>query len=65
LAERDINFIEKTVTTNDPRRLMKTGYSLSFINGKLARNLKDITKGDTVTTQLADGQFTSEVKEVK
>ena len=56
---------EKIIRLNDPNRLMQLGYSLSYVNGKLARGVKDVLTGNTVTTHLADGQFTSEVKTVQ
>jgi len=60
-----IPVLERAITTNDPRRNMRLGYSLSYVNGKLARNIADVTVGETMITLLADGQFTSEVKEVE
>ncbi len=55
---------QRTITLNDPRRTMRLGYSLSYANGKLARNVSDVSTGSLVTTQLSDGEFTSIVKEV-
>jgi exodeoxyribonuclease VII large subunit len=64
-ARRSMNVLEKTVAANDPKRNMRLGYSLSFINGKLARQISDVAIGQIITTQLTDGEFTSEIKGVK
>ena len=57
--------LERVVSTNDPKRNMRLGYSLSYTNGKLIRTTADITTGETITTQLIDGQFTSQVNGVE
>ena len=56
---------EKVIRLNDPKRLMQLGYSLSYTHGKLVRGVKDVAAGNAITTHLADGQFTSEVKTVQ
>ncbi len=57
--------IEKSVRLSDPSHNLKLGYSLSYLNGKLARSVKDVNTGDITETHLSDGSFTSEVKNVK
>jgi exodeoxyribonuclease VII large subunit len=64
-ASQNLSALTKTVNLNDPKRNMRLGYSLSYTGGKLVRNVKDVRPGQTLTTQLADGEFTSEVKRVK
>lgn len=64
-AKRTLPSLEKQITAHDPKRRLKQGYSLSFVNGKLLRGVADIAIGETVTTQLADGEFTSLIKEVQ
>lgn len=57
--------IEQSLKTKDPRHNIRLGYSLSYVDGKLARSIADVTTGQVITTQLVDGQFTSEVKAVE
>lgn len=64
-AKQLLPSLERVVSTNDPKRTMRLGYSLSYSNGKLIRAKADIAPGETVTTTLLDGQFTSEVKRVE
>lgn len=64
-ASKDLPVFERAIKNNDPMRNIKLGYSLSYVNGKLARHTTDIARGEIITTKLLDGEFTSEVKEVR
>lgn len=64
-ASKELPVFERAIKNNDPMRNIKLGYSLSYANGKLARRTADIAKGEIITTKLLDGEFTSEVKEVR
>ncbi len=64
-VSKELPVLERAIKNNDPMRNIKLGYSLSYVNGKLARRTADITTGELITTKLLDGEFTSEVKEVK
>lgn len=64
-TQESLVLIEKSVRLSDPSHNLKLGYSLSYINGKLARSVKDVSVGDSTETHLSDGSFTSEVKNVK
>ena len=64
-TQESLVLIEKSVRLSDPSHNLKLGYSLSYINGKLARSVKDVSIGDSTETHLSDGSFTSEVKNVK
>lgn len=63
-SSKSIPLLERAVHTNDPRRNIKLGYSLSYVNGKLARSVSDVAVGQEIVTHLHDGEFKSEVKEV-
>lgn len=64
-TQESLVLIEKSVRLSDPSHNLKLGYSLSYINGKLARSVKDVSIGDSTETHLSDGSFTSDVKNVK
>lgn len=57
--------IERSIRLSDPSHNLRLGYSLSYVNGKLARSIKDIKVGEVTETHLSDGTFISEVKDVK
>jgi exodeoxyribonuclease VII large subunit len=56
--------VEQNIKTHDPARNLKLGYSLSYVNGKLVRSVKDLVVGEEAEIRLSDGSFTSEIKKV-
>lgn len=64
-SDKRLKEFERSIGFNDPARNLRLGYSLSYVNGKLARHLSDVTVGDNLNTRLADGDLISEVKELK
>lgn len=64
LVNQALREIEKNIKLSDPSRNLKLGYSLTYSNGKLIRSIKDVSVGEVVNTQMHDGDFTSEIKNV-
>ncbi|MFA6797586.1 MAG: exodeoxyribonuclease VII large subunit [Candidatus Paceibacterota bacterium] len=64
LDELLISF-EKQLTSNDPKRQLKLGYSIVTKNGRILKNTSQIKKGDVVSVGLSDGTFDSEIKFIK
>jgi exodeoxyribonuclease VII large subunit len=56
--------VEQNIKTHDPARNLKLGYSLSYLNGKLVRSVKDLFIGEEAEIMLHDGSFTSEIKKI-
>ena len=61
-ANEKLNFLEHRLTLNDPRTILKRGYSISRINGKVVTNDLETNDGDIMETLLYDGMVTSVVK---
>ena len=57
-----LNFLEHRLTLNDPRTILKRGYSITRINGKVVTNDLETNDGDIMETLLYDGKVTSVVK---
>jgi len=64
IRERIKNFEDK-LKIHDPERQLKLGYSLVSAGGKIVRSVKQVKAGDKVTTKISDGEFDSEIKEIK
>ncbi|RYX79157.1 exodeoxyribonuclease VII large subunit [bacterium] len=64
-AVTTLDSLKRSIKAQDPERNLKLGYSLSYINGGLARSIADVKPGDILSTKLANGSFESEVKEIK
>ncbi len=56
---------DKSIRVVDPAYNLRLGYSLSYVNGTVVRKVSDVMIGAIITTQLADGSFTAEVKSLK
>ncbi len=63
---RDINFYKLSLSAFDPIRQMKRGYAIvRSEGGKTVRSIEDIVNGQTLTTQIGNGTFLSEVLAIK
>ncbi len=56
-----LSMLGKEADLQDPARILKKGYSITFYQGKVLKNSKDVHPGEDVTTQLASGDFNSRV----
>jgi exodeoxyribonuclease VII large subunit len=65
MAATELTTYEKSIRTADPAHNLRLGYSLSYVNGAVVRNVREVTPGTIVTTHVVDGSFTSEVKGIK
>lgn len=57
-----LQLLEEKIKNSDPQRILESGYSLTFKNGKAVINAFDVKKGDILETRLAHGKITSIVK---
>lgn len=53
---------QKQISSNDPKRQLRLGYSIVMKDGKILKNASQIQKGDIVSVGLSNGSFDSEVK---
>ena len=61
-ANEKLSFLEHRLTLNDPRTILKRGYSITRINGKVVTNDLETNDGDIMETLLYDGKVTSVIK---
>ena len=54
---------EKTIALHSPERIYRMGYSLTTINGKVVKSIRDVKAGEELLTHTVDGVIRSEVKE--
>ncbi|MBQ4475534.1 MAG: hypothetical protein II935_05005, partial [Bacteroidales bacterium] len=57
-AHEKLSFLEHRLTLNDPRTILKRGYSITRINGKVVTNDLETNEGDIMETLLYDGKVT-------
>jgi exodeoxyribonuclease VII large subunit len=56
-----ISLVENKINSLSPLNLLKRGYSITVIDSKRVTSVKEVQKGNKVTTILTDGSFTSEI----
>lgn len=62
-AERHrIEMLEQKAKALNPELLLKRGYSITLYNGKALKDTSMLKNGDTITTRLAKGTFSSTVR---
>ncbi|MFQ5901999.1 MAG: exodeoxyribonuclease VII large subunit [Thermodesulfobacteriota bacterium] len=63
--EQSLKNIEQAVRLLDPVNVLKRGYSITSLNGKILRSIENINKGDIIQTRLNKGLITSAVNFLK
>jgi exodeoxyribonuclease VII large subunit len=59
--KRLVEFNEQYIRLVSPENVLKRGYSLTFKNGKIVKRAAELTVGDEITIQFADGEKTGRV----
>ena len=57
------NIIDKLNLVN-PLNILKRGFSLTYLDNKIVKSVKDVNKGNNINIKLNDGVITASVKEV-
>ncbi|MCX6332843.1 MAG: exodeoxyribonuclease VII large subunit [Bacteroidia bacterium] len=53
--------LENTLGILDPKNVLKRGYSITTLNGKLVKSAGDVKNEDVIETQIRDGKIRSKV----
>ena len=57
-----LNLHEKTNSLLNPENILKKGYSITYCNGKVLKDAKDLKSGDQISTKLDQGTVESVVR---
>ncbi|MFA8433626.1 MAG: exodeoxyribonuclease VII large subunit [Marinifilaceae bacterium] len=63
--EHKLQLFEQTIKYVNPINILKKGYSLTLKNGKLVRDLAQLSLDDEIETHLASGKIISRVKSLE
>ena len=62
----EVEKYSKQLEILNPKAVLSRGYSISLSkNGKPIKSVKDLKKDDEIITVVEDGEFLSQVKEIK
>lgn len=56
-----VNTLSESLNILDPGNVLKRGYSITTLKGKIIKSINEVREGEIVTTQISDGEFSSKV----
>ena len=63
--QREMQIVKKNVHHLKPEQVLKRGYSITRFKGKAVTQTKALKKGDSLETQLYDGQVSTTINDIK
>ena len=63
--KKNLSSIQEKLRLVDPQNILKRGYSLTMLNGKIVKSVKQLKEGDLLETRLSDGKVESTVDNKK
>lgn len=57
-----LDYTEKNIANMSPEKVLKRGYSITLMNGKVVKQSDEAKKGDVIKTILSKGQILSEIQ---
>ena len=62
IEKKNLISIQEKLRLVDPQNILKRGYSLTMMNGKIVKSVNQVSKGDLLETRLSDGKVESKVE---
>lgn len=62
--KKNLNTIQEKLRLVDPQNILKRGYSMTLLNGKIVKSVEQINVGDRLETRLGDGAVESVVEKI-
>ena len=59
--KKNLSSIQEKLRLVDPQTILKRGYSLTMLNGKIVKSVLQVKEGDLIATRLSDGTVESTV----
>ena len=60
-ARHRLELLSERIDTASPERIMRLGYAVVLVNGRLVKNVASVAAGDALTVRFADGEVESKV----
>ncbi len=60
--KKNLNTIQEKLRLVDPQNILKRGYSMTLLNGKIVKSVEQLNEGDRLETKLSDGMVESIVE---
>jgi exodeoxyribonuclease VII large subunit len=62
--KKSLNAMEQKLRLVDPMNVLKRGYSMTLLNGKIIKSVRQIKVGDLIETKLGDGTIESAIEKI-
>lgn len=59
-----LQVMEEKIMMLNPENVLKRGYSITTVNGKLIKDISLLNENETITTELSSGQIKSKVEQI-
>jgi len=56
-----INFLDNTIKILNPENVLKRGYTITSVNGKILKNKRELKADDIIDTQFSEGSIKSKI----
>jgi len=63
-TKQHIHFFEEKITMLNPENVLKRGYSITTLNGKIIKDVSMLNDNDTISTELSSGNIKSRVEKI-
>jgi exodeoxyribonuclease VII large subunit len=64
IEKKNLDLMQEKLRLVDPQNILKRGYSLTMMNGKILKSIQLVKEGDLLETRLSDGKIASKVEEI-
>ena len=64
IEKKNLGSVQEKLRLVDPQNILKRGYSLAMINGKIVKSVLQANAGDVLETRLSDGSVESKVEKI-
>ena len=64
IEKKNLGSVQEKLRLVDPQNILKRGYSLTMMNGKIVKSVQQVNAGDVLETRLSDGRLESNVEKI-
>ena len=62
--KKNLSTIQEKLRLVDPQNILKRGYSMTLLNGKIVKSVNQLNEGDRLETKLSDGTVESIIEKI-
>ncbi|PZP43331.1 MAG: hypothetical protein DI598_15900, partial [Pseudopedobacter saltans] len=64
-SKTELSHIERQIALANPENLLKRGFSITKVNGKIVKSIHELSPNTEIVTQLMDGNVHSTILNIK